>query len=203
MASLIGARFGRLVVTAKADRAQHWSCVCDCGGLKVVHGTNLKAGRTSSCGCLWREQATRHGAAGTPTYTSWRSMINRCTNPKDPSFDRYGAAGVQVDPAWLEYSSFLADMGERPAGTSIDRVDPFGNYCKDNCRWATAVQQARNQRGTPRLIETPRGPMRVCEASEISGLPVNLIRARMRLNWAPQRLFDPVIKPTRATLENT
>jgi hypothetical protein len=192
MGSLVGQRFGRLAVISASDRPRHWVCACDCGGSRTADETNLRAGRTMSCGCLWRERVTSHGAAGTATYRSWKSMISRCTKPNDPGFDRYGGAGVKVAPEWVEFAGFIADMGPRPAGTTIDRIDPFGDYTKSNCRWATAVQQARNHRKPAPLIDTPLGPMRVCEAAERSGLPVNLIRARIRLKWAPSRLLDPV-----------
>lgn len=192
MDSLIGRRFGRLVVVDAAPRRGWWVCSCECGGTRTSHGCNLRAGRTRSCGCLWRERTTKHGASGTGTYASWKAMVGRCTNPKDPSFSRYGGAGICVAPEWTSFASFAADMGERPAGTTLDRIDPFGSYCKANCRWANATVQARNQRALPPVIKTPEGQMRVCEASERSGLPANLIRARLRLNWPAERLFDPI-----------
>lgn len=191
-ASLIGRSFGRLQVVAAGERHGTWQCACECGGLRVVHGSNLTGGRTSSCGCLWRERVRVHGASGSPTYKSWSAMVNRCTNPNDPSFHRYGAAGITVAAEWMDFRAFVADMGQRPAGTTLDRIDPFGGYSKANCRWATAVEQARNHRRPARLIDTPHGPMRTCEAAEVSGIPQNVIRARLRLKWPAARLFDPI-----------
>lgn len=193
--NLIGHKYGRLTVVSRGTAKSSWVCRCDCGGDKTALASNLRSGRTQSCGCLWREAATRHGASGTPTYSSWRSMVSRCTNPADPSFDRYGGAGVTVSNAWLDFASFRRDMGDRPSGKSIDRYpNPAGNYEPGNCRWATGSEQQRNKREAPPLIDTPHGRMRVCEASEIAGISANVLRARLRLKWPAARLFDPIDK---------
>jgi len=120
----------------------------------VALGANLVKGFTRSCGCLKLEQtverSTKHGHAKRkkkdPTYQSWCSMLNRCRNTKTPKYKRYGGAGVTVDPEWYSYKKFLKDMGPRPIGTTLDRINPYGNYEKKNCRWATPIVQAFNQR---------------------------------------------------------
>ena len=119
-------------------------------------------------------------------------MISRCTNHSDPSYESYGARGIKVADEWLNYKQFVVDMGERPEGRSIDRIDPFGNYCKENCRWATASQQQRNKRKPGPLIDTPMGAMTVCEAAEVSGISANLLRARRRAGWPANHLFNPI-----------
>lgn len=81
-----------------------------------------------------------------PTYKAWAGMKQRCTNSKAPNYSRYGGRGISYDPRWESFSNFLEDMGVRPKGRSLDRIDNNGNYCKDNCRWATAKQQANNRK---------------------------------------------------------
>jgi hypothetical protein len=91
----------------------------------------------------------RHGHAvhpGSPTYTSWRAMVARCTNPRSSQWDRYGGSGVRVCDRWRRFENFLADMGERPTGKTLDRKSGDGDYEPANCRWATKTQQERNKR---------------------------------------------------------
>ena len=151
----IGARFGRLVVVEKYEGSRR-RCVCDCGKQTLVYAENLNRDRTRSCGCLRdevvKQKATTHGMSKTATYRIWRNMLNRCMNPHVPHWHRYGGRGITVAQRWLSFESFLADMGERPPGCSIDRYpDNCGHYAPGNCRWASAKQQGRNKR-TNRLL---------------------------------------------------
>jgi hypothetical protein len=157
---LSGQRFGKLVATTPLDvrrRSLAWLCVCDCGATKEVRSKNLTSGRVRSCGCLIKTRKKRemrhgHGSGyGSPTYLTWRSIFKRCTNPKDVGYPRYGGRGIKVCERWKVFENFLADMGERPAGCSIDRIDSDGNYEPGNCRWATAREQNLNKR-RPRAI---------------------------------------------------
>ncbi len=152
-----GQRFGRLIaVRADATSSRRkWLCRCDCGNEVLVNTTELTAGKTRSCGCLRREQTakanvsrTSHGLSRTPTYYVWRSMLQRCTNPKVLNWDDYGGRGIKVCQRWMTFENFLADMGERPSPKhSIDRYpNNDGNYERTNCRWATPKQQAANRR---------------------------------------------------------
>lgn len=98
---------------------------------------------------LRRDKATVHGHAtgnGTPTYTSWSAMRTRCTNPNHDKYQYYGGSGVKVCDRWGSFENFLEDMGERPEGTTLDRIDPFGHYEPGNCRWATPAVQGANKR---------------------------------------------------------
>ena len=84
----------------------------------------------------------------TGTYRSWCDMIQRCTNPRRDNYERYGGRGITVCERWMTFANFLADMGERPDGTSIDRIDNYRGYEPGNCRWATAIEQAQNKRAS-------------------------------------------------------
>lgn len=156
---LMGQTFGRLTVVSHAgranDRAALWSCVCACGAERVVIGKKLRSGHTQSCGCYAkdrvRETKTKHGhkpkAGKSRTYTSWLSMHSRCNRPEFHAFHRYGGRGIKVCDRWAVFENFLADMGERPDGMTLDRVDVDGNYEPSNCRWATHAQQCANKAG--------------------------------------------------------
>ena len=152
--NLTGVRFGRLVAIEPTGEelwgCLAWKCSCDCGNVHIVASNTLKSGLTRSCGCLAKEMAkdrsTKHNEYGTPTYASWASMIQRCTNPKSTSFKRYGALGISVCDEWRKYENFKSDMGDRPSGKSLDRIDPFKSYNKTNCRWASSAMQRRNRK---------------------------------------------------------
>lgn len=151
----IGTRFSRLVVLAPAGmtpwRERTWLCACDCGREAEVRGKRLRGGLTRSCGCLGRDSkpGLKHGKRGTPTYSSWRSMKYRCESPTSKDWPRYGGAGIVVAPEWsASFERFFADMGARPAGTSLDRINVLGNYEPGNCRWATDSEQQQNRRMT-------------------------------------------------------
>lgn len=156
-----GQAFGRLVAIEPTGQKRWgvslWRCACECGGTHIAAVNSLKSGLVRSCGCLLKDTArakqTRHGEYKTPTYRSWANMIQRCCNPNSKLFERYGGAGINVCEAWRSYESFKRDMGERPLGTSIDRIDPAGNYEPGNCRWATSTMQARNKIQPPTSFE--------------------------------------------------
>lgn len=153
-----GQRFGRLVALERTRQTKSrnwvWLCACDCGNVKEVTGSDLRNGHTKSCGCYRRDATaqnkTVHGAAKrgghTREYRIWRGMISRCHSPTNAAYSHYGARDIFVCDSWrYSFANFLADMGPCPAGLSIDRINNKLGYGPDNCRWATAKQQANNR----------------------------------------------------------
>lgn len=198
--NLIGKEFGHLKVLEYAGSRPRggamWLCVCSCGNQKVVDGANLRYGRTNSCGCQTHagHRAT-HRMSHTTIHNIWCGMRQRCENPNAEAFADYGARGITVCERWQEFENFLADMGEPPKGTSIDRIDNNLGYTPENCRWATRTEQARNKR-TVTTIEW-RGQVRtIPEWSEVTGIPRKTLWQRFKNTGLHG---DDLFKPLRIT----
>lgn len=199
--ALEGQRIGRWTVLARRQRGRrtYWECRCDCGQNKSVDQGSLRSGRTRSCGCLSREALSaraKHGhlAGRRPsrTYLAWREAKNRCLNHRHKSYSNYGGRGIRMCPEWLgSFEAFLIDMGECPAGMTIDRRDTNGSYSKDNCRWATPLEQNRNKRSNHKL--TINGEtLCMSEWIQRSGLCRGTLERRVQLGWPASELFSPV-----------
>lgn len=162
MQDLSGQKFNKLTVVRLHGKSKGkilWECLCDCGGIAIVQATGLRNNHTKSCGCLQVEEARKainkvnatynlskiHGYTKTRTYNSWQSMISRCNNPKTESYKRYGAKGITFCERWLDFKNFLADMGERPENTTLDRIENLKGYEPSNCRWADIKTQNSNR----------------------------------------------------------
>lgn len=194
---LSGREFGSLVVISPAGMNKHhnqlWNCRCVCGKEKVIAGGQLCGGKAQSCGCqkadLLRKANTTHGAAGKgrnkhPTYRVWGEMIRRCESPNSNRYYSHGARGISVCERWHDYAAFMEDMGPRPEGHTLDRINNDGNYEPTNCQWIPAAMQARNKQNT--LRPEYNGVVRpLTEWCEILGIKRSRLYHHYRTNGLP------------------
>lgn len=196
----VGQSFGRLSVLKMDCISPYgqakWLCLCECGKKCSVLGDNLRRGNQVSCGCRNREIAAisakkraKHGMYLTPTYKTWRSLKDRCLNPKATSYKSYGARGISLCAEWRDsFEAFLSDMGKRPSlGHSIDRINNDGDYTQNNCRWATRLQQQNNKRNNRKISWRGR-VFTVAELARELGFTHSAVLKRIRLGWSVERI---------------
>lgn len=214
----VGQRFGRLVVIERIPQMPYTPrrslFQCDCGKTKIIVEQSVKSGLTQSCGCIRREQViarlTKHGGTGTKVYVIWKSMKDRCRNPKNKEYSVYGGRGITVCDGFLEYQKFFNSVGERPTPQhSIDRPYTNGNYScgecascvehgwKKNVRWATRAEQMNNT--TRNHLITANGITRTLKQwSDASGLDRNTIATRLKSGMSESDAVSlPLIKKRR------
>lgn len=202
---LTGQRFGRLVVegfahTDKYKRAM-WNCKCDCGKRITTLGVSLRRGETKSCGCLHREMAAKsikeqsitHGKSYTRLYSIWHGMISRIENENQMYFKNYGGRGIQICDEWREDFQKFYDWAVRHGyeeHLTIDRIDVNGDYCPENCRWATVKEQARNRRNNKTL--TYHGEtMPLAAWSERTGIKFSVLWDRLyNFYWSVEEALE-------------
>ena len=185
-----GRVFGRLTVICRvkhSGKGVRWFCKCSCGNEKQVAGNHLRSGSTVSCGCHAAESTSSrsfiHGRTKSTEYKSWSAMKQRCTNTRNAEFYLYGGRGVSVCNRWIDsFENFIKDMGNKPKGMSLDRIDTNGNYCPENCRWATDEQQNNNTRKN-KFITHEGKTLSHTQWSKLLGGNPNLVYLRIREGW--------------------
>lgn len=194
--NLSGLVFGRLTVIdfrERINRRTLWNCVCACGNECVISTNHLRQGLTKSCGCLAIERVTKHGLRRSKEYKAWVNAKNRCTNPNVHNFARYGGRGITMCAEWVSsFTAFYRDMGPCPRGMTLDRKDNDSGYNKENCRWVSTTEQARNRSIT--VLVTHNNETRpLAEWSELLGIPYGILKHRHRNG----RHFDAPYKSRR------
>lgn len=205
--------FGRLTTIGPrfiVGKNAYQVCECICGKVHIAQAHALRYRGTGSCGCATRDatikRSTKHGECRrgklTREYRGWLAMMERCHNESHKNFQDYAGRGICVCDRWQEsnglgYLNFLADMGRKPSPKhSLDRIDVNGNYCPENCRWATVVQQMRNMRTNHKV--TAFGKTQCVTAwSEETGIPDTAIRARLKRGWPIDKALTTPVKPRK------
>ena len=209
---LTGQKFGRLVVMGMSNKRGdnnrvYWDCLCECGNIIKSLSFNLKNGGVRSCGCLRREKVGKinlvHGFGRRKSkfiseYHIYKSMIFRCLNSNNSAFFNYGGRGIQVCQRWLNsFEDFLEDMGPRPGPEySIDRIDNNGDYCPENCRWATKIEQANNTRVNVRKVFNNE-EMTITQWGRKLNIRVKVLESRFKMGWSIERAFTTPVRKMR------
>lgn len=205
-AVLLGQTFGQLTVVGDAEKRgsnYYWPCQCTCGHYTVVQTSNLLSGRTLSCGCFQKKCRYKHGQAvrsGTPThrreYDVWNKLKRRCRDPGYPNYHKR----VSVCARWLEsFNNFFEDMGPMPSvAHTIERADNNGNYCPENCVWATRREQARNRRTNHRVTFNGR-TLIISDWAALLGLRYNTLWGRLHNGWSVKRALTTPLGKRRAS----
>lgn len=196
-ADYIGRKQNMLTAVGVVDKKptdKRWKlkCLCDCGNYTEIYPDQFNRGVVKSCGCL-RRRGTRtvDNRSKHPLYNIWNQMMGRCYRKSDKHYDRYGGRGIKVCDEWHDFWNFVKwsdSIGGRPAGMEIDRIDNDGDYCPENCRWATRKQQLRN-RSNNVYIEYNGKRQTIAEWSEETGISWQALSHRYNRGWSVERML--------------
>jgi hypothetical protein len=191
---------GESRLTSGGNRVSTVVIQCDCGVIKTIDASGISERWPKSCGCKRYEDSTKtmsRPLRGSPTYMSWASMRSRCSNPKQESSKYYLARGITVCQRWTSFDNFLADMGERPIGSTLDRIDPNGNYEPSNCRWAPPSVQQNNRRNN-RWITIGNETKTLSQWCKNIDIDPDLAWNRLRLNWTSEQALGITPPPSKS-----
>ncbi len=197
-----GERFKKLVVikeckekyTVSGRRVRMFQCKCDCGNISAYQMWHITSGHTTSCGCYKKIVNIKHNKSHSQEYNIWSKMLNRCRNEKNDRYSSYGGRGITVCESWKKFENFYSDMGDRPSERhSIDRIDNNKGYCKENCRWATAIEQQNNMR-TNVLITFNKKTKTLSQWSRFLGITCGCLRVRLKRGWTLDRALRTKIQ---------
>jgi len=202
-----GAKFGRWTVVEYVEHDKNYKaiylCVCQCGEIKKVCENNLKSGKSRSCGCLKRECSkklmTTHDLSGHPIFSIWMGIKKRCTTPTAQNYKYYGGRGISFCKEWIDFMNFYnwAICSGWEEGLSIDRIDNDGNYCPENCRWVTHIEQCNNTRKNLMLTASSKTQTLSQWARELS-CSVQTLHSRIRSGWDVEKALTTPIRKCRS-----
>lgn len=211
-------KFGRLTVVelskSKNGKA-YWLCKCDCGNTRVINGYKLRSGETKSCGCLRKETTSKmrktHGITKKSLHNAWINMKTRCNNPKYNEYERYGGRGISYCKEWESFDNFMywaiqngyQELKDKNGRTqlTLDRIDNNGNYCPENCRWVTALEQSRNKSNNKRYEY--KGKMYcLSQLAEISFVNVDTLRRRIKNGFSIDKAVETPSRTYKGRIKN-
>ncbi len=174
-----------------------WLCRCKCGTEKPILSSNLTSGNSRQCFWCGIKGREKHGRTDTPEWVIWHGMLARCQNANRPDYSRYGGRGIAVSKRWLKFVAFFDDMGMRLSDAhSIERVDNDGDYCPENCCWATRAQQARNT-SRNRLLTHNGQTLCLADWAAITGIAFKTLHQRLTRGWSVERALTTPVKPMK------
>jgi hypothetical protein len=200
--NLIGKNFGELVVLARSGNKgsnTYWLCQCNCGQSLSVASHSLRSGATRSCGCMKSkfisESNTIHGKWSSPEYKIYNSMIQRCNNPKNAFYYRYGGRGIRCCDSWREsFSNFFKDIGPRPSDKhSIDRIDNNGHYDINNCRWSTSKVQ-HNNTSRNRMLTFQETTDTLANWAQLYKMKWATLDGRLKRGWTVEKSLTTTVR---------
>ena len=195
-----GKKYGRLTAVCLdhvKNYQEYWTFLCECGNRKIICAASV-AWSTKSCGCIrW---GIKKYSKKTPEYRTWCMMNCRCFNVNDPAYKSYGGRGITVCGRWKEgdgirtgFQCFIEDMGPRPKGLSLDRIDNNKGYEKSNCQWSSPRDQARNRRSS-HLITFDGQTKTLMEWSEIYNIKNGTLWRRLKIGWSPKKALTHKVR---------